>query len=103
MKNRNAMAARYAKRHRAIDAGILEIHHLPAGAPDDEIRLLEVNAMIPEIDQPEPIDFGVNGNNLRELRLVVLDVTPRQWRALRREAMPLPPGWSLEGSREVGR
>jgi hypothetical protein len=95
------MAEFYAKRHKATDPAITEIHYLPGGAPANEIRLVEVNRAIAGTADPEPIDFGVDAGTENEHRLIVLDVTPRQWQEIREGVLPLPPGWTLEGRRDI--
>ncbi len=100
--DRDSLARWYARRHMDIDDAVIEIHYLPTDAPTREIRFLEVNGMISETT-PEPIDFGVDVGSDNAHSLYVLDVTPSQWKAIRSEEMPLPPGWTLEGSQELGR
>lgn len=100
--NRDSMAVDYGQRHKRIDPGIREIHYLPTGAPPNEIRFVEVNESITATTHPEPIDFGVDAGTPNAHRLVVFDVTPDQWQAIRGGTLPLPVGWSLEGSQEVG-
>jgi hypothetical protein len=99
--DRDRMAARYAKRHRETDAGVVEIYYLPTNAPEREIRFLEVNRLIAETTPLEPIDFGVDVGGHDAHTLYVLDVTPEQWEAIRRRELDLPPGWSLEGSQQL--
>lgn len=99
--DRDAMAGYYAKRHKDTDTNILEIHYLPEGAPANEIRFVEVNRAMTGTASPEPIDFGVDGGTDNEHKLVVLDVTPEQWEDIRKGELPLPPGWTLEGSQEI--
>lgn len=99
--NRDAMAAYYAKRHKETDPAILQIYFLPAGAPSNEIRFVEVNGSIAGTASPEPIDFGVDGGTDNEHKLIVLDVTPEQWEEIRQGTWPLPQGWALEGRQEI--
>jgi hypothetical protein len=99
--DRDAMAAAYAKRHKSLDEAITAIYHLPIGAPADEIRLLEVNRGILSIADPEPIDFGVAVGTDDAHRLVVLDVTPKQWKEIQDGSRLLPAGWKLEGSQKL--
>lgn len=101
--DRDSTARFYAKRHKGTDPAISEIHYLPTGAPANEIRFVEVNGSITGAASPEPIDFGVDGGSDNEHRLVVLDVTPEQWEEIREGTLPLPPGWTLEGSQEISR
>lgn len=97
--NRDGMAKSYAKRHLTTDPGIREIHYLPSGAPEREIRFVEVNELIANRteDSVEPIDFGVDTGSSTAHRLLVLDVTPAQWRKIKNKQMRLPKGWSLDG------
>ena len=82
--NRDAMAKWYAKQHLQTDPGIRQIYYLPKGASDREIRFVEVNRLIAELndDALEPLDFGVDTGAESEHKLFVLDVTPSQWDAI---------------------
>jgi hypothetical protein len=101
--DRSAMAAVYAKRHRATDPAIRAIYYLPTNAPPNEIRLVEVNEAITATASPEPIDFGVDAGSANEHKLIILDVTPDQWEKLRDGTLDLPPGWSLEDRQEISK
>jgi len=101
--DRDSQAKWYAKRHLDIDAGVEQIYYLPTDAPPREIRFLEVNRLITETTEIEPIDFGVDIRRPEGHTLLVLDVTPAQWEAIREGRLPLPAGWTLEGSQELGR
>jgi hypothetical protein len=100
--DRDSHARWYARRHLDTDDGVVRILYLPRDAPPREIRFLEVNTMISETP-PEPIDFGVNIGGEDAHTLYVLDVTPAQWEAIQAGTMPLPAGWTLDGSQELGR
>ena len=99
--NRDSIAETYAKRHKETDPAIRAIHYLPTGAPPNEIRLVEVNEAITGTAGPAPIDFGVDAGTPNEHKLIVLDVTPEQWEEVREGTLPLPEGWTLEGSQEI--
>lgn len=101
--DRDGLAHWYAQRHFETDEGVAQIFFLPTNAPDREIRFLEVNRMIAGTTPLEPIDFGVDIRGADGHTLNVLDVTPSQWEAIRRGELPLPAGWTLDGSREFGR
>jgi hypothetical protein len=94
------MARWYADRHIKTDPGILEVHYLPANAPDREIRLVEVNNLIAgRLENPiEAIDFGVDMASETRHTLLVADVTPEQWSKIKQGDLALPKGWSLEDS-----
>jgi hypothetical protein len=98
--DKDAMAKWYATHHLKIDPGIRQFHYLPKGAPDREIRFVEANQLIAELDDDalEPIDFGVDTGAESEHKLFVLDVTPSQWDAITRGALELPAGWTLDGA-----
>ena len=55
-------AKSYASRHLHTDPGIQEVFYLPDGAPEREIRLIEVNDLIALRDAAsiEPIEFGAD-------------------------------------------
>ena len=98
--DRDLMAQWYADRHLKTDPGIVEIHYLPAHAPEREIRLLEVNSLVAtRTDDPiQPIDFGVDIGEASTHTLLVADVTPEQWDRIQQGQLALPSGWSLEDS-----
>src|SRR4051794_4862202 len=97
--DRDRLATWYAKRHFETDSGVKEIHYLPTNAPPREIRLLEVNRLISETTPVEPIDFGVDIGGAEAHTLYVLDVTPRQWQAIRKGNLSLPAGWALDDAK----
>lgn len=99
--DRDGLARWYARRHFETDGGVVQIYHLPKNAPPQEIRLLEVNRLISESTSPQPIDFGVDIGGLNSHTLYVLDVTPAQWDAIQERHLPLPQGWSLDGSQDL--
>lgn len=101
--DRDKMALSYAKKHLDIDPGVLEIHHLSHGASVREIRFLEVNSLISASSNLEPIDFGVDTDSPTAHTLLVLDVTPDQWKAIIQRKLALPYGWSLEKGRLLGK
>ena len=98
--NKDDLARWYAGRHLETDPGIRKIYYLPTGAPEREIRFLEVNELmaVRESDPVEPIDFGIDIGSGELHKLVVLDVTPGQWERIRTNELQLPEGWSLDGA-----
>ncbi len=98
--DKHQMARRYAKRHLETDPGTRAIYYLPASAPEREIRFLEVNELLAvrENDPLEPIDFGVDRGGAEAHSLLVLDVTPAQWKKISTSELQLPEGWSLDGA-----
>ena len=97
--DRDAMARHYAELHRSVDPGVKSIYYLPAGAPEREIRLLEVNDLVAEWQAAgmEPIDYGVDRYTDDAHKLFILDVTPTQWGRIASGATRLPAGWTLDG------
>ncbi len=95
--DRDTMARWYAEQHIKTDPGIPSVYYLPTDSPEREIRLVEVNNLIGERadDTLEPIDYGVDIGDETEHKLLVLDVTPRQWDRIQEGHLPLPQGWSL--------
>lgn len=98
--NRDEMARWYAKRHLKTDPGIRVIYYLPVGAPEREIRFVEINEAIASRDDDpiEPIDFGVDTDGESAHRLMILDVTPAQWEKIGKDQLQLPRGWSLSNA-----
>lgn len=94
----------YADRHLKTDPGIRAVYYLPAGAPEAEIRFVEINELmaVRESDPLEPIDFGVDIEG-SEHKLLVVDVTPTQWDRIRRGELSLPTGWSLDQALQFSR
>lgn len=85
-----------ARRHMSSDLAIERVIYLPAGALDDEIRLLEVNRLLhpPDLDVIEPLDFSPD--DLR-FKVFVADITSDQWEWIKRDPdAVLPPGWKLD-------
>jgi hypothetical protein len=60
--DRDSMAKWYAGQHFKTDPGIQKIYYLTKNAPDREIRLVEINNLLAELDAHalEPLDFGVD-------------------------------------------
>ena len=98
--SKDELARWYARRHLSTDPGIRAVYYLAAGAPDREIRFLEINELmaVRENDPLEPIDFGIDIDGAGSHTLLVLDVTPAQWERIRGGELPLPSGWSLDGA-----
>jgi hypothetical protein len=101
--DRDKLARRYAQRHYKTDQAIQEVVYLPLNAPEREIRLVEVNGSIAEQAPLEPIDFGVDIGSPDGHSLIVLDVTPGQWKRIGGNKLALPQGWLLQGSVSIPR
>lgn len=89
-----------AQRHMETDAAIERVVYLPTGAPNNEVRLLEVNRFLypPDNDVIEPLDFSPDDADL-PFRVFVADVTQDQWERIQREPHLLGHlGWQMEGN-----
>ena len=91
-----------ANQHFAVDKGIERIFYLPCGAPEDEVRFLEVNglASLPEAGPVEAVDFMPDIEGV-PFNLFVADVTPRQYDLIMAHKLSLPTGWQLDQAREI--
>lgn len=98
--DRNSLARWYAIEHLKTDPGICEVYYLPTNSGEREIRFVEINTLIGELEDEalEPIDFGIDFGLESQHKLLVLDVTPAQFERIRQSSLPLPRGWSLEGA-----
>jgi hypothetical protein len=97
---RGQVARWLAIRHLATDAALERVIYLPANAPDNEIRLLEVNRLLnPPDDAIEPLEFTPVWD--LPYRVFVADITSDQWDRLRQNPGVLPPGWDLRDSQVI--
>ena len=98
---RDQFAEWLARRHLASDPGLTRVIDLPGGAPDGEIRLLEVNGLLTEAgaEPIEPLDFSPDSDEL-PFRVFVAEISPDEWDQIRGGGWAiLPSGWSLEGNK----
>ncbi len=102
--SRDQFAQWIARRHLAADPGLSDVLYLPANAPPDEVRLLEINTLLSVPDKPGPIERFDFGPDIPGLTFVVLvaDITPDQWTAVQSNRLALPAGWTLDGCRKIG-
>lgn len=93
-----------ARRHLSTDAALEQVVYLPTGAPENEIRLLEVNRFLNQADtQPiEPLDFTPEMDP--PYRVFVADITSDQWDRVQQEGDSiLPPGWRFRDNQVIVR
>ena len=92
------MARWYAKEHLKTDPGIVAIYFLPKNAGEREIRYVEINKLIGNRndDALEPIDFVIDTGTGNEHKMIVLDVTPEQWKRIKTGELQLPSDWTLD-------
>jgi hypothetical protein len=97
-QRRAAFAEWLARQHLEFDKRLTLAVYLPAGAPEDEVRLLEVNTgLYPEPGNPiVPVETTPAVADL-PFRVWVADVTPDEWERIQTNPGLLPAGWSLEG------
>lgn len=98
-QERAAFARWLGGQHLRFDKRLTMVVYLPTGAPDDQVRLLEVNTgLYPDPGTPlTPIESTPAVTDL-PFRVWVLDVTPDEWTAIQQNPQMLPQGWSLENS-----
>lgn len=96
--DRDVLAAWYAARHLEVDAGLKEIHYLPEGGPERELRFIQVHRRSFRTIDFEPMEFSVPLSDVEWHRLQVIDAGTRSWQAVQRGEVPLPPGWDLAKS-----
>src|SRR5262249_52770324 len=97
--DRDGRAEWYARKHLKTVPGTTAIYYLPGGAPEREVRLLEVNDLIGESTGPlKPVDSGVNVDGPDSHTLYVLDVTPAQWHRIHPGELSLPGAGALDGA-----
>ncbi len=103
-KERAAFAQWLARQHLRFDSRLTQVVHLPAGAADDEVRLLEINTgLYPEPDNPiVPVESTPAVADL-PFRVWVADVTPNEWQQIQSNPALLPAGWSLDGNQIIRR
>jgi len=97
--DRDSLAKWYAQQHLKTDPGLTRVCFLPTESPLNEIRFVEVNKLIASRmdDSLEAVDFGVDvGADAPPYKLLVLDVTPEQWKRIKRGELQLPAGWTLD-------
>ena len=77
---------------------------MPSGAPEHEIRFIEVNALLttPQVGRVESVDFSPTIDGLN-FRVLVADVTPDEWQRIQDKKLLLPEGWDLKDCRKLGR
>lgn len=94
-----AFAEWLARQHLRFDSRLTQAVYLPGNAPDNEVRLLEVNTGIhPESDSPiVPVETTPAIAGLPFL-VSVADVTPDEWQKINGRPELLPKGWSLDGN-----
>lgn len=102
MHEKDAVAASLIAWHFSIEPEMVAIYRFISANEDavgEPIKLLEVNGATVETGRVVPFAFGPAGDITYPS--VVAEVTPAEMEAIRRRAIALPAGWSLEGAREV--
>ena len=90
-------AAFLAKDNFEVEDGLERIVWLRQGA-GDKIRLIEVNRNGFPTGRLEAYYFAPSEEV--PFKTYLADVTPKEWQKILTGEIPLPEGWSLEGSRE---
>jgi len=95
-----AFAEWLARQHLRFDSRLTQVVYLPAGAGDDEVRLLEINTgLFPEPGNPITVVETTPAVTDVPFRVWVADVTPDEWQQIQSDPSLLPAGWGLEGNR----
>jgi hypothetical protein len=79
------------------DGAVQEVWYLPAGAPSNEIRLLEASDRYGGFTPIRPIDFGLDVDGAK-YKLMVADVTSELLANLKEGSSKLPDGWSFDSA-----
>jgi hypothetical protein len=103
-QERAAFAEWLGRQHLNFDNRLMQIIYLPTGAPEDEVRLLEVNTgLYPDPGTPlVPVEMTPAVIDL-PFRILVLDVTPDEWKKIQSDPNLLPTGWNLNGRQIIQR
>jgi len=101
---RLAFARWLGMQHLKFDKRLTNVIYLPHGAPDDQVRLLEVNTgLYPDPGTPlTPIEATPAVTEL-PFRVWILDITPDEWAQVQANPQILPAGWSLDNRVTIGR
>jgi hypothetical protein len=103
-KEKAAFAEWLARQHLRFDSRLTQAIYLPTGAPDDEVRLLEVNTgLFPGPGNPIVSVEATPAVTDLPFRVWVADVTPEEWQQIQTNPGFLPAGWNLEGNRIIRR
>lgn len=86
--------------HFEEEAEIETVIWLPHGA-DNEIRLIEISPLAIPSGTVSPFPFAPT--DAVPFRMLIADLTPKEWAGVQRGEIKLPRGWSLEGSRRFSR
>ena len=102
IRQKAAFAEWLARQHLRFDSRLTQAVYLPAGAPVDEVRLLEVNTGL-FLEPGSRITSVEATPAVTDLpfRVSVADVTPEEWLEIQTNPGLLPSGWSLEGNRII--
>lgn len=98
-QKRAAFAIWLALQHLHFDSRLTQIVYFPKDAPDDEVRLLEVNkGLYPDPGQPIFAVRTTPITNDLPFHVWVADVTPDEWSQIQTDPGLLPDGWKWEGN-----
>lgn len=82
--------------HFQIEPDLLEVYRIVSdneGAPEEPIKLLEINAATPASGTVDAFSFAPSAEH--PYRTVVAEITPEEFERLKRNEIKLPAGWSL--------
>jgi hypothetical protein len=103
-RERTAFAQWLGRQHLQFDKRLTQVVYLPAGAPENQVRLVEVNTgLYPDPGTPLTPTESTPAVADLPFHVWVLDVTPDEWNQIQTRPDMLPPGWSLEGKVTIKR
>jgi hypothetical protein len=90
-------ARRLARTHSRVDGGILKAFHITGAHEDDPaepLKLLEVSRNTPA-NGVVPVFFGAEPDTGIPYSSVIVEITPDEFKQLKRGALRLPNDWRL--------
>ena len=103
MANKNQVAEELIRWHFEVEPGLVRVYRIMAedeDAPDEPIKLLEVNAHT--VSTGELSAFGFAATDDVPYRTVIAEVTPDELEQLQRRSA-VPTGWDLRRARTYER
>jgi hypothetical protein len=82
--------------HFQVEPELLEVYRIASDneeAPEEPIKLLEINAATPASGSVDAFSFAPSADT--PYRTVVAEITPEEFERLKRNEIKLPAGWSL--------
>lgn len=103
MKTKDQLAKELIEAHFELESGISTVYRMLAAdedAPDEPIKLLEVNENTVPTGKVEPFAFSRSHGFPPT---VIAEVTPTEFEGIKSGLIPLPEGWSLQKTQRFER